>query len=147
SFEPTSIETLEALERLYCADHHWRAAVDVYGRHAACAAPPERARIFLEVGRLYEREIGDLFPAHGYFEKAAAGLPYVGGAVEALPRLYERVGSHERAARVLERRAAQADTPAGRAALHHQAGALLMARLGVGRAVTSFERALAEDPT
>ncbi|HEX4459395.1 MAG TPA: hypothetical protein VIA18_15555, partial [Polyangia bacterium] len=60
SFDAASDEAYRALERLYSAEGNWRAAVDIYCRHAAVIVDAgERARLHTEVARICERQLED----------------------------------------------------------------------------------------
>ena len=61
-----------SLERLYKNAGRWRAAVDVYGRHADTVAAAARVELYADVARIYEHELGDAGRAIDFYVKATA---------------------------------------------------------------------------
>jgi tetratricopeptide (TPR) repeat protein len=145
SFDPQCKESYRALERLYAADGNWRAAVDIYCRHAAVAPPEERAELHAEVARICERQLGDVAGAIEYYRKLEADRPGALDTMSAPIRLYYTTEDFEQVVSLLERRA-QRSRGADRAALYHQAAELTHAQLqDHDRAEAHLARALEAD--
>ncbi len=81
TFDPENLEAFGELERLYRSDRRWRAAIDVYGRHADVAPRQDRPALFVQVAGIYEQELDDPGRAIDLYRKA---LELAADNVEAL---------------------------------------------------------------
>jgi golgin subfamily B member 1 len=148
TFDPNSEDAYEALERMYRADERWRAAVDVYCRHAAVAEPGRKGDLFMAIARLYEHQIRDDVRAVEYYLNAEEALGEPDDALEALTRCYKRLDQGDRAVEVLLRRVERATTIHERLALLHEAGDVTLNHVGDAEGAEKlFQRALDADPT
>jgi tetratricopeptide (TPR) repeat protein len=139
-------EIFETLAQMYRVQGNWRAAIDVYCRHARSSSSMERARLYCEVARIYETELDDAGCAIDFYAKASDVVEDHDEALVALVRLYEQRESFDDMVDVLER---QAEHAAGmeRVALYYRAGQITLSRLDDKDGAESFfERALKIDP-
>lgn len=68
----------------------------------AAESPGAKARLFTELGRLYEGELNDAISAHRYYEKALAADSQIIDAAEPLADAYLRENRFDKAAPLLE---------------------------------------------
>jgi tetratricopeptide (TPR) repeat protein len=146
TFDPQCEDAYRALERLYCADGRWRAAVDVYARHATIATPARRVELNAEAARICERQLEDAAGALDCIRKIEIDRPAAIDAMSAPIRLYERTEDFDHLVDLLERRAARADGNE-RAELFHRVGELMLRQLDdADGAALRFARALEANP-
>jgi tetratricopeptide (TPR) repeat protein len=137
----------EELVALYLSERRWRAAIDVYLRHARVALRATRARIHANVARLYEEELHDLQRAVDCYQLLEQDLDDPTPALRAVARLAEQREEFDQAVRALTRLAEQSP-PAERIELLVHAGNLTLDRLSDSHGAEElFRRALALDPT
>lgn len=136
----------EELAALYLSERRWRAAIDVYLRHARIALRATRARIWGEVARLYEHEIRDLQRAVDCQLLRENDLDDPTPALRDLARLAELREEFDEAVRALML-LADRSSGADQVEFLVRAGTLTMERLGDSRAAEAlFSRALDADP-
>jgi tetratricopeptide (TPR) repeat protein len=136
----------DALERFYRSNAEWPALVELLGRRMLHVGEAQRAELLGELGRLYERELGDDAGALDAYREADRLVPDQLDAIDALARLELRAGDSDGAALLtLERLARLIDAPAARATVLTRAADL--ARLyDYDKAQAMYQRARADDP-
>ncbi len=114
------------LERLYRQEGRWDDLVDTYAKHInAISSPQDRVQLYLQMGAIYEKEIGDVDQA---IDAYRAVLDYDQDhveAMEALSRLYEQISAWENALEVLQRLGRLVDDPEQRVEVYHRIGRIL----------------------
>lgn len=142
--DPSDLHAHESLELFYRSTGEWGQLIDLLDRRAVHVEDPERAELFREMGVIYERELGDDVGALEAYRRAdELEVDHV-DVLEALARLYSRIGgSDDDAYAVLERLAPKVAEPKRRANLLVRAANVCQS---FDRAQELFERALADDP-
>jgi tetratricopeptide (TPR) repeat protein len=136
----------QELAALYLSERRWRAAIDVYFRHARIALRPTRARIHAELARLYEDELHDLQRAMDCYQLLEQDLDDPSPALRALARLAEQREQFDEATRALTLLAEHSSRGEQVELLVH-AGTLTLARLQDARGAGAlFRRALDVQP-
>jgi tetratricopeptide (TPR) repeat protein len=146
SFDRGCEAAYEELTALYLSERRWRAAIDVFLRHARIALRDTRARIYAELARLYEHELHDLQRAMDCYQLLENDLDDPTPALRDLARLAAQREQFDEAVRALTSLAEHSSGDEEIEALVH-AGTLAMDCLGDGRAAEAlFGRALDADP-
>ena len=92
--------------------------------------PEDKKTILVDMGRIWEIEIGDASRAVSIYQRVLELLPGDPDALLALSRLYEELGNHEALANVLEQRAGQEEDIDAGIALRMQLAKLWAGVLG-----------------
>ncbi len=134
--DPSSMEALTALDRLYRRHEMWEQLIDVLGRTAELKPDPDDVvQLRLEIGELWDERLLDSGMAIGAYQEVLNVDPHNMGALRALEQLYEKTGESERYLDILEAQldASPSDAGADRAVRAHVVGlggALRQARPG-----------------
>ena len=150
---PGSTEARERAARAADALGHWADAAEHYGallsslRLGMPGASERSARAHRAMARIAELRLSDPARAASHLESALAAEPGDGASLERLADLYRRLGRPAELLATIDRLAPLAGTPAARAALLAEAGAIGLDALGLADAArTRFAAALAADP-
>ena len=101
--DPSALEALTALERLYRRHEMWEQLIDVLGRTAELKVDPDEVvQLRLEVGELWDERLLDSSMAIGAYQEVLNVDPHNMGALRALEQLYEKTGESERYLDILE---------------------------------------------
>ncbi len=101
--DPTCIDALNSLERLYRRDGQWAELIDVLARKAQVVVETaDVIQIKEQIGNLYEEHLGDAARAIESYKEILTVDPQNVGALKALERLYEKTGAMEAYLDVLE---------------------------------------------
>lgn len=147
--DPGNVEALERLASIHTASRNWTGAADCLRRlleleHGAAA----RARHTLALARIADEGFADAPQAVALYRQALELVPGDEAAVERLAVLYERTGSLDELAGVLEHQALQAADPKQAAALKAKVGQLYARPAGDSqRAITAWRQVIDLDPT
>jgi tetratricopeptide (TPR) repeat protein len=147
SSEPANDAALEGMSAIYRSAKSWTELGMVLIRRADLTESPGLARdLRTEAAGILERELGQEASARELYERIVAEDPSHDAAGNALTKIYQSAGEHERALQLLERRA---DALRGepRHALMCRAAELFEGPLGdFAEAIRRYEAVLAEDP-
>lgn len=89
--EPSSLATMDALERLYEASGEWVELIDVRRRRLDALVEPEaRVAVLRSIGPVYEEKLDDAFEAISAWRAVLEEDPRDPAAVSALDRLFTR---------------------------------------------------------
>ncbi len=144
---PEAVSTLRSLARLCERAERWDALVAVRAREAALAGDQKQILDLLhENAETVEQRIGDPEKAIAAWREVLSLAPTYVPALEALGRLYEKVGRWEEQAAMARDQAEVAKTPEARADLLCRAAALLHAKGREGEAIAAWREALAARP-
>lgn len=109
--DPDDVSALDKLVELHLRLERWESLLHVYQRKAdVVVEPEERKRIFVEVGAVYEREVGDLDKAIDSYQRILEIDPDDVVAISRLDALYQASGNWQELLSVLEREADLAAT-------------------------------------
>jgi len=147
-FQPTNVEALTALKRLYEKRRDWEKLIHVYEREID-QAEDEQARFSrsLEVARLATEKLRKPELAVSLWEKVLDLAPGNAEALEHLEQLYKRQKSWGKLATVLEQRVEHVDDPAKVIEVCLELGVLFTDRLeDRARAIEAWKRLLVHDP-
>lgn len=147
--DPASEDLCNELERLAPAAAGWPVAADAFAERADAVLDTGACRVLhLRHGRIAEARLADDRRAIGAFCKALDCGGDEEEALEALDRLYEKVGAHAELAAILERRIERTVDARQTAELEYRLGDLREERFGelVG-AMQSYRSALEREPT
>ncbi len=141
---PNDKRANEALEVFYRSTNEWPSLVELLNRRTVHVdTDRERAGIFREIGRIYEKELGDEPGALDAYREADRLQPDHPDALDALARLVVRVGDSEgEALAKVEKLAAALTEPKARAAAWCRAAELAKLE-NWDKAATLFQRARA----
>ncbi len=128
SCEPDEIAFC-SLERIYRSERRWRAAIDVYCRHADVSAPSERCWIYAQIAGIYETELDDIGTAIDFYDKANRSDPGRVEIVRSLARLDVVREKFDEAVEALESCAELSDDVGEQAACLSQAGTIALEEL------------------
>jgi tetratricopeptide (TPR) repeat protein len=146
ALEPEADDALQALEQLYQAEERWPELVETLRKRAQLAGPTAKAELYVQIGSLYESEMGDVENALEAFRVADETLSTDESAA-ALTRLYEQTGKQREAVELLEKRAERAKQPRDRIVLLCRAGEILGDLRDARGAEERFTRVLELDPS
>ncbi|HMI91944.1 MAG TPA: tetratricopeptide repeat protein [Polyangiales bacterium] len=101
--DPTHIDALEALDRLYEATERWAELADVLDREAEVAATPDDVlNLRFRIGQLYQHRLGDPSRAVERYRDIVAAAPEHEGAVGELQNLFNQGVEPGQIAEILE---------------------------------------------
>jgi len=110
--DPDDLTALDRLVELYLRLEDWESLLAVYERKADVVVDPsERKRIYVEVGAVYEREVGDLDRAIDTYQRILEVDPDDLVAIGRLDALYQSSGNWQELLSVLEREVDLAPSP------------------------------------
>ena len=146
--EPAAAPAAEAVLRLLHKAARWKETVAFLVRRASHIEEPSLlVALWYRAGETAEGPLADLEGARLYYERVLDLAPGYLPVVEALERVYHRVGAWAELAAVYEQRALLSEEPAGAALQRHRAGATYEIRLGNrARAKEAYSLALAAVP-
>lgn len=134
------------LGQVYRESGDWNAAIDLSTRRAKSASADERARLYSEIGHIYEHQIGDLRCAIDAYLEVVDAVPGHGQALDELTRLYQAREAYDELVAVLRQNASHMPARDG-VDLLHRAGTIAVRHLDDSEvAVSVFEQALATVP-
>ncbi|MGE0548054.1 MAG: tetratricopeptide repeat protein [Kofleriaceae bacterium] len=143
--DPNADDAYRGLERVLEAQHNWSELVAVYDRHiAASKTPAQRLELYTSSAKICDKQLDDAHKAIEALLNVLAIDDSNKAALAALPRLYVRTGTFDRAAEILTRHAAlEGDNGA---ALFAEAGKIALEKLGDAElAQRHFDKALLLD--
>ncbi len=110
--DPEDINALDKLIELHLLLEKWEDLLSFYERKADIVFDPdEKKRLFVEVGAVYEREIGDIDKAIDTYQRILEIDPEDLAAVGRLDALYQASGNWEELRTILDREADLATDP------------------------------------
>jgi tetratricopeptide (TPR) repeat protein len=110
--DPEEIRALDKLVELHLKLEQWQALLEVYERKADIVFDPDdKKRIYVEMGAVYEREIGDVDKAIDTYQRILEIDPDDLTAIGRLDALYQASGNWEELRSILEREADLAADP------------------------------------
>ncbi|MGE0550755.1 MAG: tetratricopeptide repeat protein [Kofleriaceae bacterium] len=144
---PADPKAHEALELFYRSTNEWPALVELLDRRAVhLESDRERAELYREIGRIYERELGDETGALDAYREADRLFADHPDALDGIARLVVRVGEAEgEALGALERQIRVVTDPKQRAPVLARAAELAKLQ-DWDKSLKLFQRALADDP-
>ncbi len=146
--EPAAAPAAEAALRLLHKAGRWAETVEFLVRRASCLEDPSLlVTLWYRAGETAEGPLRDLKGARTYYEKVLELAPSYIPVLEALERVYHRLGAWAELAAVYEQRSLLAEEPSGAALQRHRAGATYEIRLqNTARAKESYRMALSSVP-
>ncbi len=146
--EPAAAPAAEAALRLLHKAGRWQETIDFLVRRAARLQDPSLlVTLWYRAGETAEGPLGDLTNARTYYERVLELAPGYLPVLEALERVYHRIGAWAELAAVYEQRALLAEEAGSAALLRHRAGATYEVRLqDVVRAKECYRSVLAAVP-
>jgi tetratricopeptide (TPR) repeat protein len=164
--DPQLRPALRHLRSIYMTRGSWETVLQIAELETVtCMPPEERARVFSEMGDIWQRELGDAAQAEQCYARArsealptrpdAGALhraleidPADADALDMMATVLEGIERHAEMTDFLERRAALAINPETRGAVLARLGAVREEQLGdLGGARSAYERALSADPS
>jgi len=122
--DPSSMEALVALERLYRRHEMWEQLIDVLGRMADLKVDPEEVvQLRLEIGELWDERLLDSTQGIQAYQEVLNVDPQNLGALRALEQLYEKTGDSERYLDILEAQLDASPSDAEQIALYERMSA------------------------
>ncbi|MFW6067333.1 MAG: tetratricopeptide repeat protein [Myxococcota bacterium] len=110
--DPEELQALDKLIELYLRLEQWEKLLSVYTRKADIVVDPdEKKRLYVEVGAVYERELGDVEKAIDTYQRILEIDPDDLTAIGRLDALYQATENWEELLSVLEREADLAGDP------------------------------------
>ena len=145
--DPSSMEALTALDRLYRRHEMWEQLIDVLGRMADLKADPEDVvTLRLEIGELWDERLLDSGQAIQAYQEVLNIDPSNLPALRALEQLYEKTGQSERYLDILEAQLDASPTDAEQIALYERMSSAWEERFGkLDRAAECLEKIVAID--
>jgi tetratricopeptide (TPR) repeat protein len=147
SSEPSNDTALQSMIQIYRKAQQWFELGSTLLRRADATGQPALARdLRAEAAELLEHQLNDSGRARDLYEQILAEDPGHVQAIEALGRIYERLGEHEGHVKILER---QGESQHGDAKVHTMCriAEIFEDRLkDDGEAVRRYEAAVAENP-
>jgi len=145
--EPTNRPALRQLRGIHERDEKWDLVLQIAELESATSMPPyERAAFETELGRTWQRQLGDSEEAMRAYERALETDPDFPAALEALAGLHQEAGRIEEAAGILTRLTTSLRGPE-RAPVWIALGKLYVNELDEpARARECFSHALDDDP-
>ena len=142
--DPTYIDALKGLERIYRQLKRWNDLVAVYQRHVdATPDRRERAELFKGIGGVHRDELDDSASAVEAFVNVTAIDPDDRDALSALADLYEKRDEHSMALDAMDKLAERVTVPADRVALFYRMGRIYDRQIGDRvTAVEQFQKAI-----
>ncbi|MDH5674143.1 MAG: tetratricopeptide repeat protein [Myxococcales bacterium] len=146
--DPTYVDALQGLERLYRHTRRWNELIDTYERHVEVASDrAQKMELFERMGEVYRDELKDSDRAIEAFISVTSIDDDHRGALDALARLYEQRGEQSMALDAMEKLTRLEEDEDRRVELFYRMGRLYDAELGDRvAAVESFEKAIDIDP-
>jgi tetratricopeptide (TPR) repeat protein len=137
------------LSRLYRQDQKWDSLIDTYRNHIMAANDPvTRIELYCSMGEVYDRHLNDPDRAIEAYKDALTFDPEESRALDALGRLYERIGEWDRANDAMNQLVQITDAPSKQVELYHRMGRIMAAQLrDQEQAEDYFLRALSIDTT
>ncbi|HWN71987.1 MAG TPA: tetratricopeptide repeat protein, partial [Haliangium sp.] len=137
------------LSRLYRQDQKWESLIDTHRNHIMAANDPvTRIDLYCSMGEVYERHLNDPDRAIEAYKDALTFDPEESRALDALGRLYERIGEWDQANDAMGQLVQITDSPAKQVELYHRMGRIMAAQLrDQEQAEDYFLRALSIDAT
>jgi tetratricopeptide (TPR) repeat protein len=145
--DPSSMEALVALERLYRRHEMWEQLIDALGRMADLKVDPDEVvKLRLEIGELWDERLMDSGQAIQAYQEVlnidASNMP----ALRALETLYEKTGQSERYLDILEAQLDASPSDAEQVALYERMSSAWEERFGkLDRAADCLEKIVAID--
>lgn len=146
--DPEDVSALDKLIELHLRLEQWESLLRVYERKADIVFDPEeKKRLYLEVGAVYEREIGDVDKAIDTYQRILEIEPDDLTAIGRLDALYQASGNWQELLSILEREADLASDPNEVISYRYRIADLWDHRLGdAARAIEGYREILAVVP-
>lgn len=146
--DPEDLGALDKLIELHLRLEQWEAVLAVYERKADIVGDPdEKKSLYLEVGAVYEREIGDVAKAIDTYQRILEIEPDDMTAIGRLDALYQASENWQELLAILEREADLAGDPNEVISYRYRIADLWDHRLGdAARAVEGYREILAVAP-
>jgi tetratricopeptide (TPR) repeat protein len=137
------------LSRLYRQDQKWDSLIDTYRNHIMAANDPvTRIDLYCSMGEVYDRHLNDPDRAIEAYKDALTFDPEESRALDALGRLYERIGEWDQANDAMGQLVQITDSPAKQVELYHRMGRIMATQLrDQEQAEDYFLRALSIEAT
>jgi golgin subfamily B member 1 len=145
--DPSAMEALVALDRLYRRHEMWEPLIDVLGRMAELRVDPDEVvQIRLEIGELWDMRLLDAAQAIQAYQDVRNVDPSNLSALRALEQLYEKTGDSERYLDILEAQLDASPSDAEQIALYERMSSAWEERFGkLDRAADCLEKIVAID--
>src|SRR5262249_39883303 len=142
--DPTYVDALTGLERLWRHLRRWADLIGAYERHIDVTVDRgQKADLYLQIGRVYRDELNDLDRAVEAFINVTSIRADHRGPPGAQAELYEKRGEHGQALDVMDRLSRLIEKPEEQVALFHRMGKLYKSELGdSSSALEQFQRAI-----
>jgi tetratricopeptide (TPR) repeat protein len=142
--DPTYVDALQGLERLYRHLRRWSDLIATYERHIdATSDRAQKAELYQQIGKVYRDELADPERAIEAFVSVTAIDDDNLDALTALAELYEKRSEHSMALDAMERLARLLEKPEDKVALFYRMGKLYSGELGDhGAALEQFQKAI-----
>lgn len=146
--DPEDIAALDKLIELHLRLEQWESLLGIYERKADIVVDPdEKKNLYLEVGAVYEREIGDIAKAIDTYQRILEIEPDDMTAIGRLDALYQASGNWQELLSILEREADLAGDPNEVISYRYRIADLWDHKLGdAARAVEGYREILAVVP-
>jgi tetratricopeptide (TPR) repeat protein len=144
---PTHEPALTALLRIFTAENRWREVVELYDRALAATVSDVGTMFILKrLGEVWDRRLLNPARAVECYEQTLTVNPEDVEALEALVRLYRRLGDAERLVQSLDRLAYRAKDPQEAVALLSEAARVVEVQLPQRDPAAIYERIIQQDP-
>jgi tetratricopeptide (TPR) repeat protein len=146
--EAEDLGALDKLIQLHLRLRQWEKLLEAYGRKAdVIADPDEKKRLYLEVGTVYERELGQPDKAIETYQRVLELDPDDATALSRLDALYQAAGRADELLSVLERQAELCGDPVRALDFRYRIGELYEQKLDDAfRAVEVYRDILDQTP-
>ena len=146
--DPEELGALDKLIELHLRLEQWESLLHIYERKADIVVDPdEKKRLYLEVGAVYEREVGDIAKAIDTYQRILEIEPDDLTAIGRLDALYQASGNWQELLAILEREADLAGDPNEVISYRYRIADLWDHKLGdATRAVEGYREILAVVP-
>ncbi|MFO0693530.1 MAG: hypothetical protein U0230_08245 [Polyangiales bacterium] len=148
TLDPEDLQALDKLIELYLRLEKWESLLEVYTRKADIVDDPdEKKRLYVEVGAVYERELGDVSKAIDTYQRILEIDPEDLTAIGRLDALYQQTQNWQELLSVLEREADLAHEPDEVISYRYRIAELWHRKLGdASRAVDIYREILEQIP-
>lgn len=147
SLDPTRIQSMQNLARLYRTLERWPALAELYRRHSERTDDPDqKVTLLMARGRVLAEQVGDLAAAVGAYEQVVSLVPERKEALEAIADLQEALGNAGEAVETVQQLASHADDAETKARYYLRTARLMESRGSQEEAIDWYTRALEVDP-
>lgn len=148
SLDPTRIQAMQNLARLYRTLERWPALAELYRRHSERTDDSDqKVTLLMARGRVLAEQVGDLAAAVGAYEQVVSLVPERKEALEAIADLQEALGNAGEAVETVQQLASHADSAETKARYYLRTARLMESRGSQEEAIDWYTRALEVDPS